>query len=457
MNDHRIEIKEQRKGIFAKGLSILALMIISLTVALFPYLSESAMKNALVFFIIGGIAFVVFTTVFVLILIKEYNPNNALILSSHGFIDLKNVGDDIEIEWTNIASVKMLGKGTMPFLGIVLENSDIVMARMKKVASDKMRKNIEDGLPAILISQKEVRIPIRDLRDIFIKFVRESRLLQKDAPKKTKTNPFTTEDVLRAFGKLPNEATVVKEDAHSEETTEEKVINSDNSSDAFYDTLYEMGVQSSQPVASIDDKTEDNRVFSNDEPVLIPENDDVSNDDVTEMPDELKEILSRARSSKISELEKILSESDVPYSLARNQSVNHKTEKTEQTPLDAQDSSAIERSDSEHRNLTEPDLSLPNEFYKKDEGENQDKDNDFEHNLDIMLSNAFKKTQKQGSDSESKQREENRFDPNAVYPELVLINDADFENDEPLSIKSDVSENSADFFDTGFITSIDDD
>ena len=70
-----------------------------------------------------------------------------------------------------------------------------------------MRENIEQSLPTILIPQSSVRISIKELKALFSKFSREARALESDTLKKPKNNPFTTDDVLRAFGKLPKNET----------------------------------------------------------------------------------------------------------------------------------------------------------------------------------------------------------------------------------------------------------
>ena len=126
MNDNQILIKDKRKAIFVKGIIILLLMLISLFVALFPFISVNEKSIDIVFYIVGGVLFVLFTSIFIYILYKECKPNDALILTSKGFISPKHIGSEIQIEWTNVASVKILGKQDMPFLGISLENCDIV-------------------------------------------------------------------------------------------------------------------------------------------------------------------------------------------------------------------------------------------------------------------------------------------------------------------------------------------
>lgn len=334
MNDNRIEIKEQQKDWFLKGFLILFLMTASIFVALLPLISTFAQIYSVYFYSIGSASFIVFTVLFVLLLYKECNPGVYMILSAHGFIDRKNVGENLEIEWTNVANVKILGKTDVPFLGISLENSDMIIAQMRKSEADEMRENINDNLPAILIAQNEIRITLEELKELFTKFVREARALEKDIPKKTKNNPFSTDDVLRAFGKLPKEdveetvseqnENVVQEEEDESATypqpsiTEEPIVTVDDDitstenapvdpqiDDPFYAALQKIASENIETSDASDDSDGDIIV---DIPEIVTQTCD---DD--DMPEEIKLLLSKAKSSKISELGKMLNDSDTPF------------------------------------------------------------------------------------------------------------------------------------------------
>lgn len=357
MNENHIEIKERRSSLVAKGIIFLFLAVFSLSIALLPYILSVFKDNALAFHLSGGIAFCFFATMFVFLLFKECKPDSAIILNSHGFIDNKNIGANIEIEWTNVASVKLMGKKETPYLGITLENADLVMAHMKKPYIEEMRENIEEGLPHILLSQNEIRYPINELKDLFVKFTREARALKNDNPTKPKNNPFTTEDVLRAFGKLepikeetiedaPVEAeeirttdvnnsvceeSVYQEQADSEapQTSTEDAI---KSIDSFYEMLLRQSESAKTETAKSDAETNaaDQTTDESAKEAAVEEtmtaspseaesNDvqSVETDDSEELSEEIIELISKAKSSKISEIEKMLNEKDVPFSTAR--------------------------------------------------------------------------------------------------------------------------------------------
>lgn len=371
MNDNHIEIKERRNGLLTKGVLFLVFSLLSLIIALLPYLIKSLAANGLAFYLSGGIAFALFATMFVFLLIKECKPDNAILLNSHGFTDKNNIGDNIEIEWTNVSSVKLMGKKEMPYLGITLENADLVMVHMKKSFVSEMRENIEEGLPHILISQKEIRFPINELKDLFVKFTREARALKNDAPLKPKNNPFTTEDVLRAFGKLDDtaakapieesdeepdntsslsdekeeqdEETIapsidIIEQKATDDTTEstqeadctaqpESISRKPNEGEAeSIDSFYEMLIRQAESVKSCEATKIDQAEASNNEadtssPSEQNSENQHSSDESDVLADEINELLSKTRSSKIAEIEKMLSEKDVPYSSVRKDSL----------------------------------------------------------------------------------------------------------------------------------------
>ena len=429
MNKNYIEIKEQRRDVLVKEIFILVMMIVSLTTALFPFLSETASETPGPFFIIGGIAFLSFTAIFVYFLYKDLHPDNAIVITDKGFVDYKNVGADIVVEWTNISSIKLLGRGASPFLGIMLENSDIIMEKMNRDEADLMRENIEDGLPAILISQNDIKIPINQLKETLISFAKDARTLRNDSAKKDKKqNPFTTTAVLRAFGQVPENAneTIVANDSANDisENNLPKQVN-----------MKETITYGESPVVS---KTVLEEAKQNE-----PDTSELKFYITDDMPDEIKEILNRPRSSKIAELGKILSEKDVPYSLIR-EDINVKAEPEEKIDESTglQEEIIQETPTAQKENLKFVDTA---EFIVDDEGEvsrhlemvdfitytetDHMSDNTFESNLDSLLKTAFDNTRQEIENQEqgiTKNANSSVFDSELI-PELVVFNDNDLE------------------------------
>ncbi len=349
MTENHIEIKERHASLVAKGIIFLFLAVFSLTIALLPYIVDEFKDNSLTFNLAGGIAFCFFATMFIFLLFKECKPDNILVLNSRGFTDNKNIGSHIEIEWTNVATVKLMGKKETPFLGITLENADLVMVHMKKPYAEEMRENIEEGLPHILLSQKEIRYPINELKDLFVKFAREARALKNDIPAKPKNNPFTREDVLRAFGQLDplveeksdaspeereeqhenNEAVYENSycdynDSDAEQNTDEDAqsVNEKEADDVkeikSIDSFYEMILKQAESVQTeshstetISDESEKNITEASKthfEDKATSDNDTLSAEDT--LSEDILELLSKAKSSKIAEIEKLLNEKD---------------------------------------------------------------------------------------------------------------------------------------------------
>jgi len=503
MNNNIIEIKKQQKNWFIKGIVYLLVMLLSLLIALLPLVINFGTSIQIGFHITGSIIFLPFAALFVILIINELNPGTAMTLTAHGFIDIINIGANIQIEWTNVSAVKMLGKENMPFLGITLENPDIILAKMKKSKAAEITENIEQNLPTILIPQNSVRISIKELKNIFIKFVREARVLETDTPPKTKNNPFTTDDVLRAFGQLPkdepsNEETNNTETEDVEENIEsavdiateeitaeavkdisevsfEPIVNSqdDQLSPAIEETV-DVGDLNVTPGDSL--KNEVIPKFRNDinQPFTVPDapqpNDNIENSGYTPVSDafyeslrakaivkpkaveenvndgsykledessktqatipaestepiistEIEELLNQARSSRITEIEKLLNDEDVPYSIVREKKPDEQSEDrseksvtndlTDEYADSVPDNSLIDSPSDEQSDIENDDIHPEKELQE---------DLPMEDKLAVMIADAIKSTEADDSDLTINN---NVFseDPNAATREFVL-------------------------------------
>ena len=347
MNEsNNINIKARNSNMLVQGISFLAFAVVSLAIALTPFLSSDAMKIKTLFFIVGGVLFLTFISLFVYLLYKECVPQNALIINSRGFIDLLNVGENIVIDWTNIANVKILGKNNVKYFTVTLENADIVLAKMKGKKADEMRENIEENLPHIIISQKNLRISVKELQEIFTKLIREARVLSSEQPKKVKNNPFSTDDVLRAFGKLPKNEEQEEQDEtaspvnyqdlpsasqdndnvekETEPLIDESEASEESETDSFYAMLQQKTAKSEESEPVVETTEEPSSAEDSCDVVDVDEQPSIADEPSVEtkssdedMPDEIKTLLSKARSSKITEIEKLLSDSETPVSHKR--------------------------------------------------------------------------------------------------------------------------------------------
>ena len=467
MNDNHIEIKERRASLVAKGIIFLFLAVFSLTIALLPYIVDEFKDNSLAFYLAGGIAFCFFATMFIFLLFKECKPDNILILNSRGFTDNKNIGSNIEIEWTNVATVKLMGKKETPFLGITLENADLVMVHMKKPYAEEMRENIEEGLPHILLSQKEIRYPINELKDLFVKFTREARALKNDVPTKPKNNPFTREDVLRAFGQLdpiednkevasqeaqeaPENIETVYKSTNSyytdntdddENFEEEQSVNEKENDEAneikSVDSFYEMILKQAESVKAEPNQPEQNIVTKEDskpeDSDNLAEDTDNSdnakeiNDDV--LSEDIIELLSKAKSSKITEIEKLLNSNDVPFSSVKSEKKSEEiptSQAMESAEFSTEAANKVEN-DSEDIKTEEP----INETEISEEPEKDDikDDNPFVIHFDPPEQSVIFEFGKEDSEtdliqnSEETKKADNMGDTKEFYPEIIHFDD----------------------------------
>lgn len=349
MKTSRIEIKERTSSFVAKGFCWLLFACCALFFALLPFISEYAMERRLMFFLIGGGAFVFFASMFFALLLREMNPASALVLNSHGFCFYSDLGDT-EIEWTNVASVEIINGDSAPVLGVTLENPDMVIAALPKKAAQDMQENIAEELPHVLIVQSAIRYSVYDLKLLFERFIREARALEENAPKE-KVNPFTTDDVMRAFGRLPDEDEAQHTAEYSPALGDSLQVVTDNDravppDDDFYSMMLASAVSPKKSKPIVDDETP---YDASDEPETSPEPEqdtvvyiDADSDDESdaeeEMPEELLELIGKARSSKIDEIERILSSDKVTHRVSHSEQVTEQVQEVEESVAESEES-----------------------------------------------------------------------------------------------------------------------
>lgn len=341
MKDERIIIRKRTKNFLIEGFIYLVLIIASLVVTLIPFISPDV-KTKAPFYLIGGIALIVFAALFVRLLISQSKPNEALILEKRGFTDLMNIGQGITVDWTNVSSAKLLGKDGNATINVTLENSDIVISKMKHSLAQALRKNIEEGEPAISWKQSDITMPVTELKSLIDDYMRDSRQVVTEQ-KKGKNNPFSSDDVLRAFGQLsekPKEESGESVPSGLAEVKAESdaVKKKEAPKDDFFEALKEVAITKNAEVKAEKPPVEPVEIFKDipkDTPVeTAPEASDktitfneeskpVKNRPIEPiedeyMPEEIRKILSEAHSEKISELGKMLSEKGLPYSYEKN-------------------------------------------------------------------------------------------------------------------------------------------
>ena len=313
MNSNCISVKSNNASFLTKGIMWLALMVFSMVCAFMPVFAGIEGGGATALRVVGWAVFAISAVIFVVLLIRELRPGDAIVLDSRGFKENQHI-DGLEVEWTNVSSVGIYGTKKSPLFGITLENNDIVIDKLRKRAADEMRDNIEENLPSILIPQGEVKMPLRELRDLFNRFIREARTLEdNNAIHKQKVNPFTTEDVLRAFGQLPKkeEEQPAEESAEAPAADESTKVLSDKAEESDDDFYASLRIKVGEKAAA---ETEKSRDYAEESDTAVQEQDPGTEN----IPDEMKEILAKAKSQKIAEIEKMLANKDVPYSAVRD-------------------------------------------------------------------------------------------------------------------------------------------
>ena len=483
MNSSCMEIKEKQKGFLAKGIMWLIFALLSLLLAFLPLISDFADKNKIAFFTVGGICFIFFAFMFVMLLIKELKPSNAVVLDSKGFKLCNQFGNDVIIDWANVESVEIFGTQKEPVLGVKLENTDMVIASLHKKAADDMRENIEENLPSILIYQNEIRMSLSELKTVFDRFIRDARVFDHVETKSRKKNPFKSEDVIRAFGGT-------EEDVQSicnNKNISEQADNKESAADEFYNSVMNTPSKKESEQIADDQKGKENEpekemqtapsdIAENEHTQgqnnLNSENPSDSVEKTDAMPDDFKDLLSNVRSNKISEIEKILSSDEVPYSSAKvpaGVASSSSDENKEQVTSDNENSfissqCVITTNDTDTENALKAEAKVPDkEVMEENEKTNNpenilhketEKNNENQQNTSkapINTSNDFEKAKDvSAAETLNEQKQDSHFDDsinvsdNAEakpakstkapakdedYPSIVIIDDDDDEDD----------------------------
>lgn len=368
-NNNHISVKARNASFLAKGILWLMLMLLSLACAMLPVFTSLSGGTAVALSAVGGVAFVASTAMFVMLIVREVRPIDALVLDQRGFREnLHLLGADVE--WTNVAEVGIYGTKKSPMFGITLENNDIVLDRLRKRAAEEMRDNIEENLPSILIAQSEIKMPLNELRELFNRFIREARTLEGTATVKQKSNPFTTDDVLRAFGKLPNDNSAKPQNDGTDikipddiKTKAEPANDADGEDEDFYARMLRMAEKGDNSAPAEPEKAVEPSVPDTAEPIAETAKkavDESSAYDSGDMPEEFRAILNRPRSGRIAEIERMLDDPSIPFSASRNNPAPEDTETmpdipAEKTDKDGADTVSIQEEQADAPNVEEKD------------------------------------------------------------------------------------------------------
>ncbi len=175
MKTDNIRIKRKSSDFLLLGFIYLLMILFGIFLIGLPFLSF-APSGALArtFLVLLGIACLAAGGVlYGLLLYRGIRPQDALIITNKGFTN-KLVGgkEGVYIAWTDVASMRIFGMSKAPILGLTLENNDAYLSALDGKNQREARANVEDGLPVLNIAQKEVSVPIQELKNLFSRMIK---------------------------------------------------------------------------------------------------------------------------------------------------------------------------------------------------------------------------------------------------------------------------------------------
>lgn len=137
---------------------------VSLICLFIPIANDYSLPKFIVYVIFGGIGTLFFAFVTSRLLFRRMMKRTALVITEKGIYDYTvcGIGAGL-IERSCITSIKVMGNANDPMLGITINDPRSIYLKAKKVVADEMKINVQAGLPNIIISSKDVDMPIREL------------------------------------------------------------------------------------------------------------------------------------------------------------------------------------------------------------------------------------------------------------------------------------------------------
>lgn len=173
MKNDNIRIKKKEAGFFLFGFASLLAVLLGIFLIALPFLMKLEGSALLLFPVMGAVVTVIGGILFTFVVYRGLKPKDALIITNKGFTNCLLGGKDgVYVEWVNVTSMKIFGLAKSPMLGLSLADNDAYLATLHGSALKDARANLDLGLPIIAISQREVFLPIGDLKNLFSRMIK---------------------------------------------------------------------------------------------------------------------------------------------------------------------------------------------------------------------------------------------------------------------------------------------
>lgn len=174
MKTDNIRIKRKNSDFLLYGILYLLLILMGIFLIGLPFLSFAPSGGSQVFLVILGILCVgAGGTMYGMLLYRGLCPQDALIITNKGMTNhLVGGKEGVYVEWVNVASMKIFGLSKAPMLGLTLEDTESYLSALSGRYEKEARDNLEVGLPVIAIAQRDIFLPIGELKNLFSRMIK---------------------------------------------------------------------------------------------------------------------------------------------------------------------------------------------------------------------------------------------------------------------------------------------
>lgn len=192
MKTDNIRIKRKNSDFLLYGGMYLLLILLGIFLIGLPFLSFAPSgSGAKIFLVVLGILCIgAGGTLYGMLLYRGLCPQDALIITNKGLTNhLVGGKDGVYIEWTNVSSMKVFGLSKAPMLGLSLEDNDSYLSLLTGRHEKEAQANLEVGLPVIAIAQKDIFLPIGELKNLFSRMIKGAISWESYSAQSKKTAP----------------------------------------------------------------------------------------------------------------------------------------------------------------------------------------------------------------------------------------------------------------------------
>ena len=175
MKTDNIRIKRKNSDFLLCGALYLLLILVGIFLIGLQFLSfaPSGGGSKIFLVVLGILCIGAGGTLYGLLLYRGLRPQDALVITNKGMTNyLVGNKQGVYIEWVNVSSMKVFGLSKAPMLGLSLEDNDSYLSLLSGNHAREAQTSLEVGLPIISIAQKDIFLPIGELKNLFSRMIK---------------------------------------------------------------------------------------------------------------------------------------------------------------------------------------------------------------------------------------------------------------------------------------------